>query len=109
MRTFIGFFVLILTIISGAGVARADNIDLAKGRLTHQGQFSTQTVAVTNNTGALVEAAEIECGFFRQGSLLGSGEASAEHIRPKQTAYIDVISLNSPAADDTTCRVSSAQ
>jgi hypothetical protein len=89
--------------------AFAADVDLAKGRLTHTGSYSSQTVAATNNTGTIVQAIKIECGFFRQGALLAAGMGIAQNVQPRQTAYVEVIANHAEGADNADCRVGLVQ
>jgi hypothetical protein len=46
-----------------AAPAMADNVDLAKGKM-HDGDYTTQLLAVKNNMTMLLKSIFAECGFF---------------------------------------------
>lgn len=87
------------------GSARCADFDLKKGSLTRAGPYATQFVSITNNTGALVPAARVECGFFREDVFLVMGMGVAEKVEPRQTVFVEVIANNAAQATKTDCRV----
>lgn len=96
----------LLTAFFCTSTARADDVDIAMGRLTHIATYGIQTVGAMNNTSKQIEYLEVECGFFRDGQLIRSGYGVAQRIPSGQTAYFDVRSDNAQDADSAKCRVS---
>jgi len=92
----------LLIAISGA---RCDDFDMKKGLLTRTGQYATQFVSITNNTGTLVPTVQVECGFFRDDVFLVAGIGIAEKVEPRQTVFVEVIANNAGQATKTDCRV----
>jgi hypothetical protein len=86
-------------------LARAGEVDLMKGQITHDGSYSTQIIAATNKTGMDVDTLWVECGFFRGPALLGVGKGYAENVKPGQTVYIEVSSNHADNADRSDCRL----
>jgi hypothetical protein len=87
-------------------VRAADNVPLTKGLLFQSGSYAIQTVGALNQTGQAIEYLEVQCGFFRHGELVRSGEGVAQNIKLGQRAYFDVRSSDTPDADSTECRIS---
>jgi hypothetical protein len=85
--------------------AQSAELDLKKGSLTRAGSYASQFVSVTNNTGILVPAIRVECGFFRDDEFLVLGFGIATKIEPGQTAFVEVIASNGARATKTECRV----
>jgi hypothetical protein len=92
-----------------AGPAVAADVEMFKGRLSHAGNYAVQTLGVLNNTGRMIEWISAECGFFRQGVLLTSGQGNTQKLAPGQRAYFDVMAPKSQDADSAECRIVSAQ
>jgi hypothetical protein len=84
---------------------QAAEFDLKKGSLTQSGSYASQYIAVTNNTGALVPAIRVECGFFRGDQFLVLGYGIVTKIEVGQTAFVEVIANNGAPATRTECRV----
>jgi hypothetical protein len=104
-----GIRVVVLACLMIPQPALAADVDIAKGRLTHDGSYSSQTIAATNNTGTVVQTLKIECGFFSKGALLAAGMGFAQNVQPRQTAYVQVIANHADGADNADCRVGLAQ
>jgi hypothetical protein len=94
-----------LLAIASPAVA-ADNIPLTKGRLFQSGGYMIQTVGAFNGTGKAIEYLQVQCGFFRHGNLVRSGNGAAQNVQLGQRAYFDVMSSDTPDADSTECRIS---
>src|SRR6266852_5497610 len=88
--------------------AIAADVDIAKGQLTHDGSYSTKTLATKNNTGDTIDMLWVECGFFRKGVLLGAAPGYAENVKPGQTAYIQVPADHTEGADSADSRLRSS-
>lgn len=85
--------------------AKAASVDIARGQLADTPPFSSQPLAITNNTDAEIEMLQVECGFFRGSALLATGVAVAQHILPHQTAYVSVVATHAKGSDKVDCRV----
>jgi hypothetical protein len=92
-------------LLVAVGGAQSAEFDLKKGSLTRAGSYASQFVSVKNNTGILVPAIRIECGFFRDDEFLVLGSGIATKIEPGQTAFVEVIADNGARATKTECRV----
>jgi len=101
-------WILPMLLLEVTGALAAD-VSLAKGQLTHDGSYSTQVVAIKNNTGDTIQMIWLECGFFRKGILLGAGTGYAKNVDPGQTAYVEVVSNHTEGSDNADCRVQSVE
>jgi hypothetical protein len=84
--------------------AAAAELTIVQGRLTHAGSYTEQPIAVTNNGTIDLEAVELECGFFRNGVLLATNVAVAQHVLPHQTAYVSALASHTEGTDKVECR-----
>ena len=106
-----GMVAVVHKIINGKAqiTAASGNSDAAKlslGALTSEGPRWTKQVIALKNTGSrVVGMAFVECGFFKNGSLVGNGIGIISNLAPNQTGYDD-INVNQ-SADSARCRVSS--
>jgi hypothetical protein len=97
---------LTLAILPAAFIgAQSAEFDMKKGSLTRAGSYASQFISVTNNTGVLVPAIRVECGFFRDDEFLVLGSGIATKIESGQTVFVEVIADNGAPATKTECRV----
>ena len=86
------------------GVLAATPLTLASGRLSND-IYPRQAVQITN-TGRIKADVMVECGFFKDGELLGSGMGYVYHLMPGSTGYANVpLPSLKTVADHTECRV----
>jgi hypothetical protein len=99
-----GFVVLaLLTAAALVTPALANDFDLITGDVSFENGYTTQALALRNNTGEAVPIVYAECGFYSGNKLLGGGTAAFARIEPNQTAYGDA-SIKGKA-DRIDCRV----
>ena len=96
---------ILVVLLATVSKARCADFDLKKGSLTYSGSFASQFISITNNTGALVRFARVECEFFRNDEFLVQGLGMAQKIEPKQTAFVEVIADNAALSTRTECRI----
>ena len=77
---------LILLSIQTAANA-GDTLEIQKGRLSDDGSYGKQVVAVTNRSASVMSYVKVQCGFFRGSQLIAATFAIVENIQPGQTAY----------------------
>ena len=67
--------------------AKADGLELIRGRVTHEYGHTLIVLGLKNNTDHVIKMAFVECGFFQNSELASSGDASFYNVQPGQTAY----------------------
>jgi hypothetical protein len=82
----------------------AADFDMTEGRLFRKDGMMTRLITLQNNTDRKANVA-VECGFFRDGELLGVGAAVFYNLSPGETAYGEATSTEQYSADKTTCRI----
>ena len=84
----------------------ADDFDIREGRLFHKDGMTTRLVSLTNNTSATASVA-VMCAFFRNGSLVGTGAALFNDLKPGETAHESATAVEPDTGDanSTKCRV----
>jgi hypothetical protein len=95
------------TAVFAAAPAIAANIDIAKDPLVRQGEFAVQSVTVTDNTADPINTIKVECRFFHDHALLGSGMGFAENVAPHQAAQVKTVISDAKDADSTDCSAAS--
>jgi hypothetical protein len=80
------------------------DIDLIKGKLTHDDGYTTQLLTVKNNMPVALRSIFVECGFFYNDELIGSGTSWFQNVLPGQKAY-DTMTQH-VVANRTDCRIS---
>jgi hypothetical protein len=71
--------------------AKADGLELIKGRVTHENGYTRIVLGLKNNTDHVIKVASVECGFFQNSELASNGNAFFIDVQPGQTAYSDVL------------------
>jgi hypothetical protein len=94
----------ILAALLIATPAMASDFNMKEGRLFHKDDMSTRLISLTNNTTSTASVA-VECGFFRDGSLMGTGVAMFYELKPGETGHEPATSVDVGDADKTECRV----
>jgi hypothetical protein len=77
--------------LAAATQAKADGLDLIRGRVTHESGYTRIVLGLKNNTDHVINMAVVECGFFQNSELASSGNAIFSNVQPGQTAYDDVV------------------
>jgi hypothetical protein len=88
-----------------------EQLVLTKGamrKLTTNGDAVAQPVSVKNGSGKLLDQIIVECGFYRAGSLVGSGSATLSNVSAGETAHGEPDMVAEGGADSTQCRISGA-
>jgi hypothetical protein len=85
------YLVAIFSILS-ITPAMANDVDLSKGRMSHEYGPAKQALSLKNNTARPLNEVWAECGFFRGDELVGKGIASFRNVLPGQTAYDEATS-----------------
>jgi hypothetical protein len=71
--------------------AKADGLELIKGRVTHDNVGLTKIMlGLKNNTDRFIKMARVDCGFFENSELSSSGASFFFNVAPGETGYIDV-------------------
>ena len=84
--------------VVGVSVARAEDLITVKtGTVSGSGgdMFDTLPVAVTNHTNKVFEYVNVDCGFFRGDTLLGTAPTHVQNLKPNQTGYASAVHYNS--------------
>jgi hypothetical protein len=106
--------ILALALVTAlASPAMADDIDLIKGKMTHEdygdgddNQLTEQLLTIKNNTSATITVM-VECAFLRKDELLDAGGAvTIGNIKSGQSGYGELVGKGH--ADRTDCRISLA-
>jgi hypothetical protein len=100
-------FAICVFLAISAAPAIAANIDLSKDPLVHEGEYTVQSVAATNNTNDPINTIKVECKFFRNATLVGSGMGFVVDVLPHQTAQVKVAVSNARDADKSDCSAAS--
>ena len=87
--------------------AKADGLDLIRGRVTHENGNTLIVLGLKNNTDHVIKAAWAECGFFQNSELVSSWDAFFTNVQPGQTAYSDAVGSGKATRID--CRIRGAQ
>jgi hypothetical protein len=85
--------------------AHAAEVDITYGQLRTEQSYSTQVIAVKNNSTSLIKRLIVECGFFKNGQLMAAHDNFTDNAAVGQTAYLEIFVMVSPI-DSTNCRVS---
>ena len=80
-------FIAVAVISLAATQAKADGLELIRGRVTHANGQTQIVLGLKNNTDHVIETAMVECGFFQNSELASSGGAFFNNVQPGQTAY----------------------
>jgi hypothetical protein len=88
--------------------AKADGLDLIRGRVTHANGYTTIVLGLKNNTDHVIKMALIECGFFQNSELAGSANVIFANVQPGQTAY-DTTGASEEKVTRIDCRIESAE
>lgn len=78
------------------------------GRMVNQFGTLNQSLAVTNNGGTQHKFVSLECGFYLNGELVGTGMGMIANLFPGKTKHAAVYGLQIDRADKATCSVSNA-
>jgi hypothetical protein len=98
--------VAITIVFMAATVVNAQEpIVLKMGRLSQNGSFSVQVVAVENHTRIFLKLVQVECGFYQGDQLTASGTKSLENIKAGDTGFTEVEGRNAAGATSTKCRI----
>jgi hypothetical protein len=81
------YLVAIFSILS-ITPAMANDVDLSKGRMSHEYGRTKQALSLKNNTARPLSE------FFRGDELVGKGIASFRNVLPGQTAYDEATSAS---------------
>jgi hypothetical protein len=87
------YLVAIFSIIS-ITPAMANDVDLSKGRVSHEYGRTKQALSLKNNTARPLNEVWAECGFFRGDELVRKGIASFRNVLPGQTAHDEATSAS---------------
>jgi hypothetical protein len=82
----------------------AANFDMAEERLFRKDGMMTRPITLQNNTDQKVTVA-VECRFFRDSELLGTGAAGFYDLSPGERAEGEATSPDQFSANKTDCRV----
>jgi hypothetical protein len=93
------------TVVCWAHGATAAEIDIAYGQLRIELPYSTQVIAVKNNSPSLIKRLRVECGFFKNGQLMAAHDNFTDNLASGQTGYVEIFVMVSPV-DSTKCRIS---
>ena len=102
MRKYLVTIFTLLSITPGM----ANDVDLSKGRMSHEYGRAKQALSLKNNTRRPLNEVWAECGFFRGDELVGKGIASFRNVLPGQTAY-DEATTTSGDVTRTDCHIES--
>ena len=94
----------LMTIATGQALAASD-VTLVIGHLSFTGSFIRLQVGVTNDTQSLLDHLEVECGFFRDGTLIASGFTIVKNLEPGTTGFARVDAESHTHADKSQCRI----
>jgi hypothetical protein len=83
----------------------AADFDIVEGRLFRKDGMMTRLITLQNNTDRKANVA-VECGFLRDGELLGTGAAVFYNLSPGERAHGEATSTEQISADETECRIS---
>jgi hypothetical protein len=97
------------TVISLAATqAKADGLDLIRGRVTHEYGHTLIVLGLKNNTDHVIKVAWVECGCFQNSELVSTARASFHNVQPGQTAY-DTAVGSEEKVTRIDCRIESAE
>jgi hypothetical protein len=82
----------------------AADFDMTEGRLFRRDGAMTRLITLQNNTDRKANVA-VECGFLRNGELLGTGAAVFYNLSPGERAHGEATSIEQISADKTECRI----
>jgi hypothetical protein len=94
-----------IVFMAGTAVNAQDPIVLKMGRLSQDGSFAVQVVAVENHTSIFLKLVQVECGFYQGDQLMASGVKSLENIKAGDTGFTEVQGRNAAGATSTKCRL----
>jgi hypothetical protein len=101
-------FIAAAVISLAATQAKADGLDLIRGRVTHEYGHTRIVLGLKNNTDHVIKLAAVECGFFQNSELVSSGSALFSNVQPGQTAY-DYVDGSEEKVTRIDCRIESAK
>lgn len=81
------------------------SVRIEQGLLKVDRNYADQPIMILNSTMSRLQSVEVECGFFRGKDLLATERNIAEEIGANETAYITVLSSQSPGATSAKCRI----
>jgi hypothetical protein len=84
--------------------AADDGLVLTLGRLSTSSDGARQVLSLENKTATSFSAVGIECGFYANGRLVGSGYTAVADLAPGSLAHGDVVARHISDADDVKCR-----
>jgi hypothetical protein len=82
-----------------------DGLVLMLGRLSADSDGARQVLSLENRTAINFSAVGVECGFYAQGRLVGSGYTAVADLAPRALAHADVVGRHISDADDVKCRI----
>jgi hypothetical protein len=101
-------FIAAAVISLAATQAKADGLDLIRGRVTHEYGHTLIVLGLKNNTDHVIKMALVECGFFQNSELASSANAIFSNVQPGQTAY-DTAAGSEEKVTRIDCRIASAE
>jgi hypothetical protein len=102
MKTLVAITIVFMAVTV---VNAQEPIVLKMGRLSQNGSFSVQVVAVENHTRILLKLVQVECGFYQGDQLTASGTKSLQNIKAGDTGFTEVEGRNAAGATSTKCRL----
>jgi len=84
--------------------AADDGLVLTLGRLSPNADGARQVLSLENKTATSFSAVGIECGFYANGRLVGSGYTAVADLAPGSLAHGEVVARHISDADDVKCR-----
>ena len=86
-------------------VTTSPNFAISYGKKMHSYGQSRQPISIKNNTGAAQQQMFIECGFFLNGQLVGTGLGGVGNLMPGATKHTSIIGLDIQKFDKAECSV----
>ena len=108
MIKFVAAFVLALagTSVNAQTTAPArDGLVLTVGRLSAGHSLGRVVISLENKTTRAFDTAEVECGFYLNGQLIGADSTYLRNLTPGTLAHGEVTASNSRDADSVKCRI----
>ena len=88
-----------------APVAEVAEIKITNGKLIPFGGSVRQAISIKNNTRTAERQLFVECGFFLNGELVGTGLGGVGNLMPGATKHTSVLGLDIRRADKVECNV----
>jgi len=107
-------FLIAAAMIVASTAAHADTLiykaagielEMKKGDVTNDGGRAEQLITITNHSTVAIRYLTVECGFFHDDLLIGTGMDMPTGIEPNQNVYVKIASWVL-SANRTDCRFS---